>query len=210
MPSVAETTSAPLEMAAGLQAGTNTLSLNQTITFTQYIKLVLPLDGFVYWVKADLLSQAAILNAFGGNQVAANQSRHILVPAKAITAQGSIHYSTELKQEEDRTATVNYMIFTAEQPINDLNSISPDVLYIAEFQGEKFAFSRRDRFYQQAGLYHYRGDALYSVMDGQIIDSMAGFDVTDVIVSNSLPIWLTLNKFMPMYPSFLVDQNLAP
>ena len=39
---------------------------------------------------------------------------------------------------------------------------------------------------------------------------MTGFDTTSVIVSNSLPIWLALNQFFPMYPSYLVDQNIPP
>jgi hypothetical protein len=47
-------------------------------------------------------------------------------------------------------------------------------------------------------------------MDTQVIDSMTGFDTTSVIVSNSLPIWLSLNQFFPMYPSYLVEPNLPP
>jgi len=74
----------------------------------------------------------------------------------------------------------------------------------------RFAFNTRANFYKQADLYHYRGDALYSVMNTQVIDTMTGFDTQSVIVSNSLPIWLSLNQFFPMYPSYLVDQNIVP
>ena len=102
------------------------------------------------------------------------------------------------------------MIFTSLQEIQDFNLVNPQFLYIANYDGYKYAFSRRENFYKQADLYHYRGDTLYSIMNTQIIDSMTGFDTTSVIVSNSLPIWLSLNQFFPMYPSYLVEQNLPP
>ena len=51
------------QMAAGLALGLETLSQNQTITFTRYHRLVLPMDGFVFWVKADLLTPSALLNS---------------------------------------------------------------------------------------------------------------------------------------------------
>jgi hypothetical protein len=28
--------------------------MGQTITFTEYVKVILPLDGFIFWVKADI------------------------------------------------------------------------------------------------------------------------------------------------------------
>ena len=101
-------------------------------------------------------------------------------------------------------------MFTSLQQIQDFNLTNPQLLYIANYQGYKYAFSRRENWYKQADLYHYRGDALYSIMKTQVIDTMTGFDTQSVIVSNSLPIWLSLNKFFPMYPSYLVEQNLPP
>ena len=63
MATVFETTGAKGEMAAGLAQGVETISLNQTVTFTLYVKLVLPLDGYVFWVNAALLTDSALYNA---------------------------------------------------------------------------------------------------------------------------------------------------
>ncbi len=210
MTTVAESSAAPLEFAAGLQTGTSTLSQQQIVQFVKYVRLVLPIDKMVFWVKAELLSQSALFNVARFNSAQFNGTGAAPIPAPTINAAGSLHFSTDVRQEEDRNAAFNQMIFTSETPINDLNSIGPDELYIAEQDGVKFAFSSRMKYYYQAGLHHYRGDALYSVMDTQLIDDPASFDAENVIVSNSLPIWLSLNAIMPMYPSFLTPQNQPP
>ena len=124
--------------------------------------------------------------------------------------QGSLHYSTIVKQNEDETMALNSVIFTSESEVQDFNLIGPTVMYIGEFEGRRFAFSRRDGFYKQSGIYHYKGDAVYPALASQLVDDISQFDSTNVIVSNSLPIWLGLNQFFPMYPSFLVEENIVP
>jgi len=210
MASVQETSGAKTPLGASLADGLNTLSLNQTLTFTLYVKVVLPLDGYVFWVNAGLLSDSAIYNATQYNYLKYDKPPQAPAPRKHITVQGSVHYSSEVNQLEDRTAVFSHVIFTSLQDIVDFQSINPQLMYVATWEGMTFTFNRRDAFYKQADLYHYRGDPLYSIMDTQIINSMSDFDTTNVIVSNSLPIWLTLNQYFPMYPSFLVDQNLPP
>lgn len=209
MASVQETSGAKTPLGASLADGLNTISLNQTITFTLYIKLVLPLDGYVFWVNAALLTDSAIYNATQYNRLEYDQPPSPL-PRKQITVQGSLHYTSEVNQLEDRTAVFSNLIFTSLEDIVDFKSINPQIMYIASYEDMKFSFNRRENFYKQADLYHYRGSPLYSIMDTQIIDTMTGFDTTNVIVSNSLPIWLTLTDYFPMYPSFLVDQNFPP
>jgi hypothetical protein len=209
MASVQETSGAKTPLGASLADGLNTISLNQTITFTLYVKLVLPLDGYVFWVNAALLTDSAIYNATQYNRLEYDQPPSPL-PRKQITIQGSLHYTSEVNQLEDRTAIFSNLIFTALEDIVDFKSINPQIMYIANYEDMKFSFNRRENFYKQADLYHYRGSPLYSIMDTQIIDTMTGFDTTNVIVSNSLPIWLTLTQYFPMLPSFLVDQNLPP
>lgn len=115
-----------------------------------------------------------------------------------------------MHQLEDRTTAYNHVIFTSPQLIQDFNLLNPNMIYVANYENLKFAFSRRDNYYKQADLYHYRGDSLYSIMNTQLIDSMTDFDTTSVIVTNSLPIWLSLNQYFNMYPSYLVGQNIAP
>jgi len=209
MATVTESSGAKPQLASGLAEGTNTLSGNQEVIFTLYAKLILPLDGYVFWVNASLLSNSALYNASQYGRLEYDVYP-LGVPARQVTVQGSFHLTTELLQLEDRTPAHNHIIFTALTEIQDFNLIAPQFMYIATYEETRFAFLRRDNFYKQADLYHYRGDALYSVMDTQVIDSMTNFDTTSVIVSNSLPIWLTLSAFFPLYPSFLVGQNLPP
>ena len=209
MATVFETTGAKGEMAAGLAQGVETISLNQTVTFTLYVKLVLPLDGYVFWVNAALLTDSALYNAVQYNRLEYDNYKD-QVPPRQFDFQGSLHYASEMHQLDDRTAVYNHVIFTSLAPIQNFNLIAPNLLYVASFEGGRFAFSKRENFYKQADLYHYRGDTLYSIMRTQLVDTMTGFDTTNVIVSNSLPIWLSLSQYFPMYPSYLVPQNISP
>jgi len=209
MASAVEAATAKPQLGSGLAQGVETLSNNEQVTFTLYVKLVLPLDGYVFWVNASLLTDSALYNASQYNKLLYNNYPEG-VPARQLVASGSFHFSSDVQMLEDRQTVFNHTTFTSLVEIADFNLINPQFQYIATYQGMRFAFNTRANFYKQADLYHYRGDALYSVMTTQIIDSMTGFDTTSVIVSNSLPIWLALNQFFPMYPSYLVDQNIVP
>jgi len=209
MATVGETTGAKPQLAAGLNQGIDTLSVNETLTFNLYVKLVLPLDGYVFWVNANLLNDSAIYNAMTYGFAEFNQPGQAL-PRKSIPVTGSFHFNSEVHQLDDQTAAYNHVLFTSPQLIQDFNLVNPNLIYVAKYEQLTFAFSRRENYYKQADLYHYRGSALYSIMRSQLIDTMAGFDSSSVIVSNSLPIWLSLNKYFTLYPSYLVGQNLAP
>ena len=209
MASAVEAATAKPQLGSGLAQGVETLSNNEQVTFTLYVKLVLPLDGYVFWVNATLLTDSALFNASQYNKLLYNNYPEG-VPSRQLVASGSFHFSSDVQMLEDRQSVFNHTIFTSLVEIADFNLINPQFQYIATYQGMRFAFNTRANFYKQADLYHYRGDALYSVMTTQVIDTMTGFDTQSVIVSNSLPIWLSLNQFFPMYPSFLVDQNIVP
>lgn len=223
MATVNEAVGAKTELGSDLAAGIEVLSRSQEITFTKYIRVVLPIDGYAFWVKADLLSESAAFNAAALNAVAFNEGPDIEVPAQTLVAAGSFHYGTDRHQNEDESISVNSVVFTALQEVNDLNRVGPSTIYIGEFEGQRFSFSQRGKFYQQSDLYHYRGDAIYPAMESQIIDSVDAFNGRDVVVSNSLPIWLFLNGYQPtgpaygfgnpiltLYPSFLIPDNLSP
>jgi hypothetical protein len=203
------------QMGAVLDLGIDTLSANQTICFQKYIRVVLPLDGFVFWVNANLLSISAIIAATGAPNYA-------VISAPSFQAPGSLHYATDVRQSEDETLAANHVIFTSENPVQDLNYVSPSLMYLGNFDGRRFAFSSRGPFYQQANLYHYRGDAVYPALASQIVDTAAALANVEIVVSNSLPLWLALDPSNPpypyytrgtkvaLYPSFAVPDNLAP
>lgn len=224
-----EYASAPqTQFAADARSGLELLDLNQTVTFTKYVKTVLPLDGYVFWVKADLLSDSALLNSSNLNETLLNDSPTIATPADQIQVNGSLHFSYGANQGETENKAILGVRFTSEQEIQDFKLIDPQTIYIGEFLGSKFAFSAtgvgdngRGGNYEQAGIFHYYGEAINPVLLTQIIDDPTQLDTSNVITSNSLAFWLGMDATNPvaqyrptqgikLYPSFLVPQNLPP
>jgi hypothetical protein len=210
MPTVAETQNAKGRLAAPLAAGVDEISQSQTITFTLYRRLVLPMDGFIFWVKADLLGPSATVDTTAIDGFYVNQGQRITTPAQTLTVAGSFHYASTQTQQQDENYVNNRVIFTALSEVHDFNDVDPTTMYIGTFDEIRFAFSQRSSFYKQADLYHYTGDAVYSILESQIIDDLAGFDPFNVVTSNSLPAWLTLNSICPVFPSYLVPDNQTP
>ncbi|OYV51056.1 MAG: hypothetical protein B7X10_00950 [Burkholderiales bacterium 21-58-4] len=85
----------------------------------------------------------------------------------------------------------------------------------------QFTFSQRGMFFDPAGLYHYAGDAVYPALASQLVANLDTLPNTTQIVSNSLPAWLQIVDYSPiwllppnpgiqLYPSFLVPSDLQP
>lgn len=209
--SVQETSGrAASSMRSALRSGLELLSQNQALTLYKYIRCVLPFDGFVFWVRQDLLNPGSgynfgVLNSFGYNQ-----RQKVMTPTPIQTAPGSLHVSMDNQQNPDESFSLNHVLFTSEVAINDLDDLPPNTMYIGQYEEFKFAFNKRRNFYKQAGLSHYEGDMVYPVMASQIIDDPSQLDLQNIVVSNSLPVWLYLNGIMPVYPSFLVPDNTEP
>jgi hypothetical protein len=230
MANINEGATAKQGSAAALEGGLDTLDLNQQVTFTLYIKLVLPFDGYVFWVKSSLLTQSALLNAFMLNETMLNAAQIVLIPKQTLTIAGSLHYSSQIQQQESEVQTNNQVIFTALEPVQAFNQTGPNTMYIAEdyipdgahdFDGKiSFAFSARGRFYVASDLFHYVGTAIQPTDSTTIINASDQLIGRSLIVSNSLPVWLSLSHYMPpypgfscslpLYPSFLLPLNLLP
>lgn len=168
------------------------LALNQQVMFTQYIKKVLPLDGYVFWLRTG-----------------------------KISVSGSLHVDTTKRQSEDETIAVNGILFTAGEEIQAFNAIDQNTMWVGEYGPIKFAFTRRVAFFDAAKLYHYAGEAVYPALQNMLIDVGAELPDTELIVSNSLPAWLALVGYNPqwlvtpnpgimLYPSFAVPDNILP
>jgi hypothetical protein len=160
--------------------------------FDKYARFVLPIDGFAFWVKT----------------------------TTSIKVKGTLHYATELEQRQDETTAVNRVVFNSEQEVQEFNDVGPTTIYVGRFEDIRFAFSSRENWFRQAGIYHYVGSAVYSDMATQLVDAASQVPA-DAVVSNSLPIWLSLNGGaampfpqgfapLPLFPSFLVPANFAP
>jgi hypothetical protein len=198
--------------------GLNEVELNQPSTVGP--------SSFTF-VPATPLASAAIFNATAFN-VAMIGAPFVQARTVSVQVPGSFHYDIERRQLHDQTTDINRVVFTARQPIGDLDRIEPDCLWLGLFDNPdasegpiRFAFTRRQSFYQQADLYHYVGDAVYPFMESQIIDDLSQFNTRDVVVSNSLPIWLAMDQMnppypfpprqnFPMFPSFLVPDDMEP
>lgn len=191
MPTVEELSTVKTELNAALTDGVNTLDNYQSVVFTKYVRRVLPLDGFVFWVNSALINP-------GGE-------------ATTQTINGYIHLSTNTIQNEEELYDKNSVIFTGLEKIDDFNEVGAEELYIGTFFGVRFAFSQRTGLNDPAKLYHYYGHAIYPQMESQIVDDSSDLDAGSVIVSSSLPIWLKMtDSGVKMFPAMLSDNNLAP
>lgn len=203
--------SQPLALHSALVQGLDVLSGNQTVEFIPYCRTVMPLDGYVFWVNANLLSDAQL-------------ALHGLSAPLNMTVPGSLHYESTGSQADDESIVIRRVRFTSQEMVTAFAEVAPTVLYLGEWKvgndAFKFSFSSRGSYYQQADLHHYVGDAIYPVFERQLIDDLAQFDQRQ-IVSNSLPIWLAMfngafpfpmpiTGVLPAYPSFLVPDNLRP
>ena len=209
---------------AALATGLRVLSRDYQLTFVQYTRLVLPLDGFVFWVRGDLVGASARFNAAALDSAAFNAQFPPQPAAATLTVnEGSLHYSADQRQLEDETLAVNSVVLTTTVEVQPLNEVAPGTIWVGSLpDGTRFTFSRRGRFYSTAGLYHYAGEALYPALASQLVDDVATFDATELVVSNSLPAWLALNGYSPLYwdgfsnptlplfPSYAVPDNLVP
>lgn len=220
MPSLSESLPFASPLASALAAGVDAISQQQTVIFTQYRRFVLPIDGFVFWINADVTAASAAPNTTPLDAFAPDQQR-AQASAATLAAKGSLHYSTDSRQNEDEAYTANTVIFTSETKVDFFNEPGDDTLWLGSFDGIRFAFGRRGKFYQQAGLYHYIGESVPPAILSQIVDDPLVFDGRSVVVSDSLPIWLSLNGYTPLYPSFgnpsvtlypsfVSPENLAP
>lgn len=191
---ISEAGSAPGQLATALAAGVDDISSDQVVSFQRYTKSTIPTDGYVFWVAT----------------------------GTAQNFKGSLHILSERKQEEDQTLAANQFVFTAEEEVSQLNAIAPNAMWVGSWQVDgttlQVAFAATGFNYQQAGLWHYRGFAVYPALASQLVSSAADLP-TGPIVSNSLPIWIGLASqstvypgfgLAPVYASFLVPDNIVP
>jgi len=179
------------EMDNTLFEGYQKLSGQQKITFTRYIKQILPVDGFVFWVRAELLDPD-------------------FAPYSQITMQGTLHQSVNQTQEATKTNAVTSIILTVNKPIEELKEVDSQDLWLGEYNGSKFSFNVQNAFYDNANQYHYAGDAVYIENYPAIIDDLADLDLTNAVISDSTIFWLLLDLPFTVYPSFLVPTNIKP
>jgi len=177
-----------------LRDGLEQLDLNFEVTFQRYSRVVLPLDKYVFW-------QPTITERF----------------------RGALHFVQDVEQSATETVGFAQVVFTAEQPVAEFSTSPLSLLWVAAYAGVRYAFSQQQVF-PQAGLYHYLGHSIYPALASQLLDTPDAVDLTQAVAANSLPLWLALNNYVPIYgsaggaftnstalfPAKLVDANLTP
>jgi hypothetical protein len=200
MTSIGEAGDVQGQMLGTLQAGRDSLDLDQEVTFNKYSRVVLPLDGYVFWA-----------------------------PGAPFVAKGALHYSQEVVQSEDETQGYATLTFTARDPIVEFTAAPSNTLYVATVDGFRYSFSQQQGFFQQAALWHYFGHSIPPALAAQLVDKPGSIDPDRAVVSNSLPLWLAMNNYVSpfydgfsdagvpfvtapptLYPSFLVEDNKVP
>jgi len=193
MPQINETAGQPpTGLFGALAAGLGDISQQATITFATYARRVLPLDGFVFWLRTGQFTQS-----------------------------GMLHHTAERSQNEDDTTTTDQVVFTTTTESVALNQASTQTLIVGTVEGVRYAFRAHGMFAAQAGLWHYTGTSIVASLATQLIDDPEQLKPDRLIVSDSLPAWLAIagynppwliptNPAIPLYPSFLVPDNLAP
>lgn len=180
----------PTQQQGILRDGLRTLDLSQVVTFQAYTKVILPVDGFVFWS-----------------------------PVHTLDVPGSLHYSQETIQNEDETYGSATVIFTAEDQVTEFANSPVGLLYVATVDGFRFAFSQQQGFYKQADLWHYVGYSVQPALASQLLDRPDSIDITQAVTSNSLALWLGLNNYKSIYydgftntgvPFFVAPPTLYP
>lgn len=178
--------------AGALTDGIETLDLNQEIKFQAYTRVVLTVDGYIFWQ-----------------------------PTVQICVKGALHFSQEIVQEEDETLGFASVTFTSERKVVEFESAPPNTIYVAQTGKFRYAFSQQGPRFKQSGIWHYFGHSIQPAMAAQLLDNPDSIDPTRAVVSNSLPLWLALNGYksplneglnsnVTLYPSFLTPPNLEP
>lgn len=168
MVSLSDLDPASTQLRDALVSGLETLDLDQQITFQAYTRVVLPLDGYIFWS-----------------------------PTTQLVIAGSLHIAQEIAQNEDETYGAATVVFTAEAPVTQFIAAPINTIYVATVNGTQFAFSQQQGFYQQAGIWHYFGHSIPPALSTQLLSSPNQIDPNQAVVSNSLPLWLALNKYGP-------------
>lgn len=179
--------------AASNLAGLMAVSDDETTSFQLYVRWVLPLDGYVFWLGT----------------------------GAPVVIKGSLHVSIDKRQQEDETIAINRVVFTTAEHVQRFNEIAPGQIWVGQHGGLRFAFSASGPRYRSAGLYHYDGDAVYPAMANLLVPVGQELPKNTLIVSNSLPMWLALKAYTPiwlnppnplitLYPSFALPDNLEP
>jgi hypothetical protein len=218
VPSISEALSeGNSQMQAALDAGIDAISLNQNVVFTLYRKFVFSQDGSVFWIAT-----ATTLTVAGALHYASDRLQN----EDETLGQNMVMLTSEQEVSQFDTVAPNTLWIGAwpiapsyagsliagvdtETGTQLLTDNGQPLLQDVPIQYLQVAFGQRAKLFSPAGLWHYSGFTVYPALSSQIVASPEDLP-QGPIVSNSLPIWLASSPGVPVYPSYLVPDNIVP
>ena len=187
------------ELSDAIDQAVEQLDLNQEIQFQTYSRVVLPIDGYVFWKPS----------------------------TPAVTVKGSLHFTQNQEQNEEETFGLAQVVMTTRHRLVEFDSMPPNQLLVGSWMSTdgntrfRFTLSAQNGRYRAAGLWHYSGRSVPPALAIQLLDQDGTIDPSRAITSNSLALWLELNTYksfwssqfktpVTLYPSDLVEPNLIP
>ncbi|MCZ5678188.1 hypothetical protein O5624_02335 [Escherichia coli] len=130
------------QLSSVLKSAVETISSDEEITFRLYVRQVLAAwMALSYWVNA------------GNHRVCDELCRLNIESPTRLKIKGSLHRQVIAIQDESVSERMNNIIFPPVQQVDDFNVENPDAIYLGEYGGVQFAFSRMESRYQQSGSF---------------------------------------------------------
>ncbi|QDH14152.1 hypothetical protein E3E12_08070 [Formicincola oecophyllae] len=166
----------------------------QNITFRQYRRMVLPLDGHVFWVATGTTQTlAATLNA----------------------ATSAVQTAQETASPTALTLTIN-----ASDDLKPFTARAQGLLWVGTWQGQDFAISNASTSDLNAGSVLYSGQTITAPFAAQFVDDASQLDNKALLTSSCLPAFLAMPsqptpltkscpwpEGVPVFPSFAVPDD---
>ncbi|MDI2113068.1 hypothetical protein [Commensalibacter nepenthis] len=179
------------DYADALQDGLNTIRQGQVIIITYYQKAILPYDGFVYWVKSR---------------------------KKDSVEASMIHYSDELRHEDQSYYDDASLIITTTEPLFDFSQEDIETLPVFNYAGKQYVIKKTGNNTDNAGLYHNFAKVIEPRLKSIFLNTKKDFLEKTVQFSNSISRFILLaNGYFDLvkipyiiYPEWLVPLNKTP
>lgn len=179
------------DYAGALQDGLDTVRQGQTISFITYERVILPYDGFVYWVKT-------------GNE-------------QTLVA-SMVHDENELHHEDQNFRNDSGLIITTTEPLLDFSQDGLDTMSVFEYNNNLYVLRKTGYNSEQSGLFHNIARVIEPALRSILLDSKDDFLKKKAQFTNSIGLFVLLScgyfEFVsidyPIYPEWLVPLNKKP
>lgn len=174
-----------------IETGWATLAQAREFDLVKYNAFRNPADGYLYWLKTDEVQK--------------------------IT--GSLHNRAIQENTQDHTNNRNTIILTTSDQIKGFDVADPTTALFISIQIDDpsivdggpmiIGFNSSDAFYEQAGTYHYMGEAVFPNFRQFIVDDPVDW-AANIVPANSLPIMIDqLGDYgVPVYAAWAVPANI--